>query len=311
VTTLSFETYKFIQTVYFLLSTLHHPKQNQNMSILVDEEGNPIAVGPPHIFDVANVCAQNNIPFVGVFGIVAPHPSADLALTPEDQQRMMATASDKKNASVDPRVYEACKSGDLAAVKQFRDVDFTKPITNLQQYAVQVAAWHGQPRVLEYLLRDLKLDPNVVSFSGKRALHYAAANLHDECVKLLLEAKANAEFRDHRDLLPIQCVLPADVTEVVLPDASMADRLRRVCQHLESQLQHAPKTLQAWLKKDAGDAKAKDDGQCAICLERPADTMVLPCEHCVVCKTCSLGLRTTPDAKECIRCRRKIEHVLE
>ena len=56
----------------------------------------------------------------------------------------------------------------------------------------------------------------------------------------------------------------------------------------------------------------KDSEECCmICLDKPSDTMVLPCEHTVVCKECSIKLRETHDAKICVRCRREITHVLE
>lgn len=58
---------------------------------------------------------------------------------------------------------------------------------------------------------------------------------------------------------------------------------------------------------------AKEEGTgglCVICLTAPADTMVLPCMHCVVCAGCSRGLVRTPDAKICVSCRCDIEHVL-
>lgn len=55
----------------------------------------------------------------------------------------------------------------------------------------------------------------------------------------------------------------------------------------------------------------EDDVECMICMDKAADTLVLPCEHRVVCKACSIGLRATPDKRICVQCRRPIEHVLE
>ena len=55
----------------------------------------------------------------------------------------------------------------------------------------------------------------------------------------------------------------------------------------------------------------EDDESCLICFDRPADTMVMPCEHRVVCRSCSIGLRKTNDKQTCIRCRRPITHILE
>lgn len=53
-----------------------------------------------------------------------------------------------------------------------------------------------------------------------------------------------------------------------------------------------------------------DENMCMICLCQEANTMVLPCEHCVVCKECSNGLKNTNDRHICVRCRRPITHVL-
>lgn len=49
---------------------------------------------------------------------------------------------------------------------------------------------------------------------------------------------------------------------------------------------------------------------CMICLDAVADTMVLPCNHVVVCQACSNGLRETHDNRICVRCRRPIEMVV-
>jgi hypothetical protein len=48
---------------------------------------------------------------------------------------------------------------------------------------------------------------------------------------------------------------------------------------------------------------------CMICLDKPADTFILPCQHQVVCKGCSAQLVATPDKNKCIRCRRPISEI--
>ena len=53
------------------------------------------------------------------------------------------------------------------------------------------------------------------------------------------------------------------------------------------------------------------DNICMICLDKEPDTMVLPCEHRIVCKECSIGLRKTNDHHTCVRCRRAITNILE
>lgn len=52
---------------------------------------------------------------------------------------------------------------------------------------------------------------------------------------------------------------------------------------------------------------------CSICLNKPANTMVLPCSHVVLCDACSRELAKKPelvDAKVCVQCRQPITEVL-
>ncbi len=50
--------------------------------------------------------------------------------------------------------------------------------------------------------------------------------------------------------------------------------------------------------------------ECVVCLSDAADTTVLPCQHSVVCSACSEKLKTTPDAKICIQCRKPLTSIL-
>jgi Zinc finger, C3HC4 type (RING finger) len=54
----------------------------------------------------------------------------------------------------------------------------------------------------------------------------------------------------------------------------------------------------------------EEEEECMICMASPADTMVLPCEHKVVCSTCSEKLKTTGDNRICTQCRRGIQMVV-
>jgi hypothetical protein len=53
----------------------------------------------------------------------------------------------------------------------------------------------------------------------------------------------------------------------------------------------------------------EDSGLCMICMERTADTLVIPCMHRVVCAACSLGLQNTADRAVCCVCRNPIDAV--
>jgi hypothetical protein len=64
-------------------------------------------------------------------------------------------------------------------------------------------------------------------------------------------------------------------------------------------------------KKEKAVGKEEEVETCMICLDAPPNTLVLPCQHCVVCKACSQGLKKTPDANKCVRCRKDIVDVLQ
>jgi hypothetical protein len=49
---------------------------------------------------------------------------------------------------------------------------------------------------------------------------------------------------------------------------------------------------------------------CIVCMEKPADTLVLPCNHQVACRACSDRLKSTPNAHKCILCRQSITSVV-
>jgi hypothetical protein len=54
----------------------------------------------------------------------------------------------------------------------------------------------------------------------------------------------------------------------------------------------------------------EEEEDCIICMERPASTLVFPCECKVVCEECSEKLKRTPDVKTCAKCRREINMVV-
>jgi hypothetical protein len=50
---------------------------------------------------------------------------------------------------------------------------------------------------------------------------------------------------------------------------------------------------------------------CLVCHERPPTTMVLPCEHNVVCGKCSITIRESKFVHNCILCQGLITHILD
>ena len=71
-----------------------------------------------------------------------------------------------------------------------------------------------------------------------------------------------------------------------------------------------PETLLSVEPVSSSSSQTTTTTTCMICMDREADTMVLPCEHNVVCRTCSSQLERTPDAHICVQCRRPIQYKL-
>jgi hydroxymethylpyrimidine pyrophosphatase-like HAD family hydrolase len=64
--------------------------------------------------------------------------------------------------------------------------------------------------------------------------------------------------------------------------------------------------------KESMQKRLKDDREdCYICFDKKADTLVLPCQHSIVCKDCSKKLVATNDKDICVKCRNKITEVIE
>jgi hypothetical protein len=52
-----------------------------------------------------------------------------------------------------------------------------------------------------------------------------------------------------------------------------------------------------------------DESECIICMDAPADTLVLPCGHICVCKNCSSNLSSTNIANRCACCMTPIDEI--
>lgn len=63
-------------------------------------------------------------------------------------------------------------------------------------------------------------------------------------------------------------------------------------------------------EKSKGVNNEMEEIFCCVCLSNRANTLVLPCQHCVVCKECSEELKSSLNAKKCVYCRTLIEEVL-
>jgi len=63
------------------------------------------------------------------------------------------------------------------------------------------------------------------------------------------------------------------------------------------------------MEEEVEQEEEEEEDPCMICLDRPANTTVVPCLHSVVCAECSPQLEATADAKICCQCRLPITGV--
>ncbi|MFI0435764.1 MAG: protein kinase [Parachlamydiaceae bacterium] len=98
-----------------------------------------------------------------------------------------------------------CAGADLEMIKLFIDAGenprvIYKNHTNLVWWAAYQTPFK-QTRVLEYLLKEIRLDPNVQSTSdGEAPLH--RPYIHLECVRVLVQYGANPNLQNHRHETP-------------------------------------------------------------------------------------------------------------
>jgi len=106
-----------------------------------------------------------------------------------------------------------------------------------------------------------------------------------------------------------------------LPEVDQACREYTVLHHAEWSKREIPEKQEEEEeeKEEEEEPEAKrrksesadDMVECLVCHERVANTLVLPCQHIVVCQLCSVNLAQTHWARECLYCQQHIEQVLQ
>ena len=92
-------------------------------------------------------------------------------------------------------------------------------------FATHEAAFWGQPKMLEFLLKDNVFDPNLRTKNGQTALHYALWKMQKdqdernkpflECIKVLLKHGTNPEIRGN-NITAIQFAMNKGLNEIVI-----------------------------------------------------------------------------------------------
>lgn len=195
----------------------------------------PIAIVPQHVAEVARVCAEKGVDFIGVFGIA--NLATDTVLVPkprlneQDTQKLMDYMASPENKAETKGVDVAAmiKAGQTDKVKAMLE---SKAITAeescagvMKQRPLQVASFYGRLDLVEFLLDTCKADVHSVSFSGKTALHYAAAGLHPDIARVLVAHGAKVDVKDNAGATPLELMLPVEMRPTA-EDWKLTDRMR-------------------------------------------------------------------------------------
>ena len=168
--------------------------------------------------------------------------------------------------------------------------------------------------ILEWLLTTHRGTVDIdarSTLSGRSPLDYAIACVNPVAVKMLLAHGASADHVDIPRLIPYI----AELIDAVPPDAFAA--VVRMINALPAHLRERcdPRWLRGERVTAAAGAPPPPPPEpvavtCVVCMERPPDTLVLPCGHCVVCVECSKKLKTSDTvAHLCVYCKQKIEGI--
>jgi hypothetical protein len=145
--------------------------------------------------------------------------------------------------------------------------------------------------------------PYTSSMAGNICYEHPAAWLTREGEDLVRWVRAQEKMRPE----------PSSSDEELPLDQLGDEEMARVVEEVKALAPTLPPSVEE--KKPNEEVKvvvapAEDEVVCVVCLERPADTLVLPCEHQVCCRACSQQLQDTPNAHVCVVCRRPITSIL-
>jgi hypothetical protein len=126
----------------------------------------------------------------------------------------------------------------------------------------------------------------------------AASNRAEEAAKkaqefsaICMEAAANA------------------AAQKVFAETAAQEAKRALNDAIRANLARKPSSGSSSSAGGAAAAAESNENICMFCLDRPADTMIMPCMHQVLCNECVQKLRGTQHVEKCIFCRGIIEEI--
>lgn len=105
--------------------------------------------------------------------------------------------------SVNERFLLACENGDLPLARKMRDKGAEHEVRNtVGESAIHLAVKSGDVRLVDFVLQEMRVNPNLRDAFGRTALHWAAQQGNVEICESLLMYHANVEAKDDMGVEP-------------------------------------------------------------------------------------------------------------
>lgn len=115
----------------------------------------------------------------------------------------MTTRNSTQIESVNERFLLACENGDLPLARKMRDKGAEHETRNtVGETAIHLAVKSGDVRLVDFVLQEMRVNPNLRDAFGRTALHWAAQQGNLEICESLLMYHANVEAKDDMGVEP-------------------------------------------------------------------------------------------------------------
>jgi ankyrin repeat protein len=105
--------------------------------------------------------------------------------------------------SVNERFLLACENGDLPLARKMRDKGAEHEVRNtVGESAIHLAVKSGDVRLVDFVLQEMRVNPNLRDAFGRTALHWAAQQGNVDICESLLMYHANVEAKDDMGVEP-------------------------------------------------------------------------------------------------------------
>ena len=118
----------------------------------------------------------------------------------------------------EPIIFKVCREGNLTCFKWLLEkegIDLSKTEELNDDNPIHIASKYGHLSIVQYLIKNIKVDKDIKGCYGKSPLHYACENGHLHVVEYLIYMDANIEAKDKEGKTPLHYVCSNGNFEIV------------------------------------------------------------------------------------------------